>query len=245
MLRALPDLYVAMADEATRALELLDRAIALEPDYALAHAYAAWCHEIRFVRDRQSPTERDAAISHAHAAIAHGPDDAIALSLAAFVLAMVASDMATAGKAFEQALAISPSCFFALCFGSAAFGWKGEAERAIDWGERGRRLSPFDRLLYGPGHGLALGHFMLGHSEKAVDAARFAVQAKPEFSLSHILMAAALAQAGRLDEAKAAGTRALALQPGFSTRGLCAAVGIPPALAEPLSAALREAGVPE
>jgi adenylate cyclase len=245
VLRALPDVYIAMADEATRALELLDRALALEPDYALAHAYAAWSHEIRFVRAGQSPAERDAAIHHAHAAIAHGPDDAIALSLAAFVLAMVAHDMVTAGKAFEQALAISPSCFFALCFGSSAFGWKGDADRAIEWGERGRRLSPFDRLLYGPGHGLALGYFKRGESNKAAEAARLAVQAKPEFSLSHILLAAALAQGGRLEEAKAVGARALALQPGFSTRGLCAAVGIPPDLAVPLSAALRDAGLPE
>jgi len=244
VLRALPDIYVAMTDEATRALELLDRALALEPDYALAHAYAAWGHEIRFVRGGQSPVERDAALRHAHGAIAHGPDDAIALSLAAFVVAMVAHDMVTARKAFEQALAISPSCFFALCFGAAAFGWKGDADRAIEWGERGRRLSPFDRLLYGPGHGLALGYFMRGDSAKAAEGARIAIQAKPEFSLSHILLAAALAQGGHLEAAKVAGAQALALQPNFSARGLCAAVGIPPALADPLSAALGDAGLP-
>jgi len=245
MLRALPDLYVAMADEATRALELLDQALTHDPDYALAHGYAAWCHEIRFVRAGQSPVEREAAIRHAYAAIAHGPDDANALSMAAFVLAMVSSDMATARKAFEQALAISPSCFFALGFGSAAFGWKGEAERAIDWGERARRVSPFDRLLYGAGHGLALGYFRRGESDKAAEAARLAIQVKPEFSLSHVLLAAALAQAGRLEEAKVAGARALALQPGFSTRSLCSAIGVPPALAAPLSAALRDAGLPD
>ena len=85
---------------------------------------------------------------------------------------------------------------------------------------------------------------MRGESAKAAEGARIAIQAKPEFSLSHILLAAALAQGGHLDEAKAAGARALALQPNFSARGLCAAVGIPPALAEPLSAALRDAGLP-
>jgi len=245
LLRALPDLYVAMADEATRALELLNRALTLDPDYALAHGYAAWCHEIRFVRAGQDPVEREAAIRHAYAAITHGPDDANALSMAAFVLAMISSDMATARKAFEQALAVSPSCFFALGFGSAAFGWKGEAERAIDWGERARRISPFDRLLYGAGHGMALGYFMRGDSDKAAEAARLAIQVKPEFSLSHVLLAAALSQAGRHDEAKAAGAQALALQADFSTRGFCAAVGIPPVLAMPLSEALRSAGLPD
>ena len=86
---------------------------------------------------------------------------------------------------------------------------------------------------------------MRGDSEKAAEAARLAIQAKPEFSLSHVLLAAALAQAGRIEEAKAAGARARALQPGFSARGLCAAVGIPPELAAPLSEALRDAGLPD
>ena len=82
---------------------------------------------------------------HAHAAIANGPDDATALALAGFVMALVAHDMPTARKAFDQALTISPSSFLALAFGGAAVGWKGDAERAIDWGERAIRISPFDR----------------------------------------------------------------------------------------------------
>jgi len=78
-----------------------------------------------------------------------------------------------------------------------------------------------------------------------VEAARRAIQVKPEFSLSHILLAAALARGGHLDEAKAAAARGLALQPGFSVGGLCAALSIPEILATPLSEALRSAGLPE
>jgi TolB-like protein len=126
VLRALPDIYVAMPDEADRALQLLDRALALEPDYALAHGYAAWCHEIRFVRAGQRAEDRDAALRHAHAAITHAPDDATALALAGFVIAQIAHDMPTARKAFEQALAISPSSFIALALGAVAVGFKGD-----------------------------------------------------------------------------------------------------------------------
>jgi adenylate cyclase len=211
LLRALPDVYAAMPNDAGRALQLLDRALELEPDYALAHGYASWCHEIRFVRAGQKPEDRDAAIRHAYAAIAHGPDDANALALAAFTLANIVDDMPAARKAFEQAVAISPSCFLALGFGAAAFGWKAEAERAVEWGERGLRISPFDRLLYVAAHGIALGNFLLGRNNEAAEAAQRAIQSKPEFSLSHVLLAAALAQAGRREEAKAAAARALAL----------------------------------
>ena len=245
LLRSLPDVYAAMPAEAGNALQLLDRALALEPDYALAHGYVSWCHEIRFVRAGQKSENLDAAVRHAHAAIAHGPDDAEALALAAFTLANIAHDMPAARRAFEQALTISPSCFLALAFGAVAFGWKADAERAIEWGERGLRISPFDRLLYLPAHGIALGNFLLGRSDKAVEAAQRAIQSKPEFSISHVLLAAALAQAGQLEAAKAAATRALELQPGFSTRRHCAAIAAPASLATPLSEALRAAGLPE
>jgi adenylate cyclase len=245
LLRALPDVYVAMPDEASKALELLDRALTLEPEYALAHAYAAWCHEIRFLRAGQRPEDHDAAIRHAHAAIANGPDDATALALAGFVVAIVAHDMSMARKAFDQALTISPSSFLALAFGGTAIAWKGDAERAIEWGERAIRISPFDRLLYMPNHAIAVGNFLLGRYEKAAEAARLAVQSKPEFSVSHIVLAAALAGGGDLERARAAASRALVLDPKFSTRAFCNAVEIPITLAKPFSEALHAAGLPD
>jgi hypothetical protein len=41
-----------------------------------------------------------------------------------------------------------------------------EAERAIDWGERALRLSPFDRLKYCAYHALAIGNFLRGCYEE-------------------------------------------------------------------------------
>jgi adenylate cyclase len=224
---------------------LLDQAIGLEPDYALAHAYAAWCHEIRFVRAGRRQENRDAAIRHAHTAVANGPDDATVLALTGFVIANVAHDMPAASKAFEQAVAISPSSFFALGCGAAAFGWKANAERAIDWGERAVRISPFDRLLFFPTHGIALGNFLLGRNNEAAEAARRAIRSKPEFSISYVLLAAPLARSGHLDEARAVAGRILELQPGFSTRALFAALAVPTALAKSLSEALAAAGLPD
>jgi TolB-like protein/Flp pilus assembly protein TadD len=245
LLRALPDVYVAMPSEAAKALPLLERAIELEPDYALAHAYASWCHEILFVRSGQDPANREAAIRHARAAIAAGPDDATALAIAGFTTAMIAHDTAAARAAFEKALSISPSNFFALGFGATALGWKGEAERAIDWGERAMRISPLDRLLYAPAHAIAVGNFLLKDYDKAAEAARRAIESKPEFSLSHMLLAAALAGGGQLDQARVAAAQVLHLQPSFSTGGFCAAIGLPAAFAAELSAALHAAGLPE
>src|SRR5262249_3132405 len=44
VLRATPFVETAMAAGASQALPLLERALALEPDYALAHSHAAVCH---------------------------------------------------------------------------------------------------------------------------------------------------------------------------------------------------------
>jgi len=77
-----------------------------------------------------------------------------------------------------------------------------------------------------------------------VNAARRSVQSNPGFIVPHTLLAAALAKLGQTEEAKAAAMRVLALQPSFSSSGFCAAIGITPALAEALTAAWREAGLP-
>ena len=70
-----------------------------------------------------------AAIRHARAAVSYGRDDATALALGAFTIAMVEHDRATAFAAFEQALALSPSSSFTLFLGCVASGlrWRGGA----------------------------------------------------------------------------------------------------------------------
>ncbi len=64
----------------------------MQPDYALAHGFAAWAHEIIFARGGAHEENRLGATHHAYAAIAHGRDDAIALSLGGFALGLVAHD---------------------------------------------------------------------------------------------------------------------------------------------------------
>jgi hypothetical protein len=64
-------------------------------------------------------------------------------------------------------------------------------------------------------------------------------------SAFHMFLAAPLAKLGQTEEAKAAAARLLALQPTFTIRGFCAAVGVVPELGGPLTEALLEAGLPE
>jgi TolB-like protein/Tfp pilus assembly protein PilF len=245
VLRAIPRVYTAMPEDAVKGIPLLERALALQADYAGAHGLLAWCHETLFVRAGQREENRVAAIRHARAALAHGRDDATALGLGGFVIAMVEHDRATAFQAFEQALALSPSSALTLLLGAVALAYGGEAERAIDYGERAVRVSPVqDRANFYSHHALSIANFLSGRYEKSANAARLAIQSGPNFSISHCFLAAPLVKLGRLEEGKAAAARVLALQPSFSSAKFCAALALPAALADPLQDAWREAGLP-
>jgi TolB-like protein/class 3 adenylate cyclase len=244
VLRAIPDVYPAMPEGARRALSLLERALSMEPDYALAHGFASWAHEIIFARGGGREEDRLGTIRHAHAAIAHGRDDAVALSLGGFGLGLIAHDRQAARQAFEAALALSPSCALTYMFGSVVMAYTGDPDRATEWGERALRLSPFDPMSYVPWFSISLGHFQRGEYEAAAEAAQKVFQANPYWSLAHVLLAATHAKLGRLDAAKSAAARVLELQPGFTISGLCASFDIHPSLAEPLSEALIAAALP-
>jgi adenylate cyclase len=94
-------------------------------------------------------------------------------------------------------------------------------------------------------HGMFLGHFLRCRYDEAATAARRAIRSKPGFSISYMMLAAALSKLGRVDEATAAAGRVLELQPNFSSSAQCIAVGAVPVVAEPLVEAMRAAGLPD
>jgi TolB-like protein len=245
VLRAQSDVDSGMPEQVTRALVLLERSIALEPAYALAHGNAAMCHHCLFLRAGLQDVNRAASISYARTALIHGQDDAVALTLAGFSIGMDGHDRSAAFTALEAALAISPSSALTYILGSVMLGWGGEAERAIEWSERGMRLSPFDSWAFAAFDAQAMGYFHLGRYDEACRAAYRSVQANPQHSITYVQLAAALAKLGRLEEAKTAAARVRELHPTFRFSRQFSGVNCAPALAASIGDALRAAGLPE
>lgn len=245
VLRAQSDVDSGMPERVTRALVLLEHAIALEPDYALAHGNAAMCHHCLFLRAGLQEINRAASIQHARTAIVHGQDDALALTLAGFSMGMDGHDRLAAFTALEAALAISPSSALTYILGSVILAWGGEADRAIEWSERGMRLSPLDSWAFAAFDAQAMGYFHRGRYDEAAQAAYRSVQTNPAHSITYVQLAAALVKLGRLEEAKAAATRVLELHPAFRFSRQFSGVNCAPALAASLGDALRAAGLPE
>jgi tetratricopeptide (TPR) repeat protein len=159
-------------------------------------------------------------------------------------MGMVAHDRDAARRAFEAALALNPSCAAAYSFGSVVAATGGDADRAIEWAERALRLSPFDPANNAPCTAITFGQFQRGDYEAAAEAAQKSFQANPNWSYAHMLLAATHARLGRADAARKAATRVLELEPGYTISRMCAVMDLHKSVAEPLSEALRMAGLP-
>ena len=243
-LRALPHAATAMPEHADRAVELLDAAIRLEPNYAIAHGYLAWCHEQRYFRAGLDPKVRELAIHHAQAAIEGGSDDATALATGGFVIGGVGGDFETAVDALDRSIALSPSSALAFGLSSVIRAWVGDYQIAIEHAQMGIRLGPHDPLVYLPYVGLAYAHFFAGNFVEAAAAGRRGLAANPKFSVPCYLQVASLARLGRLEEASAMARLLLELQPGFTVSSLILGYLSDRGRLKMIGDALLEAGLP-
>jgi adenylate cyclase len=244
-LRALPFAQVAMPGDADKALVPLGQALALQPDYAAAHAAAAWCHEQRYLRGGLHEVDKVAGLKHARAAIESGADDAMTLATAGFCIGLIAHDYETAMNAIDNALALTGSSALALSFGAVILGHAGQSARAVEYGARALRLSPADFMLYMPYTGLATAYSAAGNFAEAAVAGAKAAQANPRFSYPQVLQAAALSGLGRVHEAKAVARRVLELEPKFTVAEFVRAHTGRADIWEPIGDALRRIGLPE
>jgi adenylate cyclase len=109
------------------------------------------------------------------------------------------------------------------------------------------RLSPFDPLSYEAHIAIGLVRMREGRYAESAVAMAQAIQANPRFSTLYVFQTAALALAGRNDEAKAVARRVLELEQNFragAVLGLFANFTVPEII-ERCTAGLRLAGLPE
>ena len=243
-LRALPFAFTAMPETAEKALPMLERAVAIQPDYGAAHAFIAWCYENKYLRGRHDAEARLAAIRHARIAIATGSDDSMALAISAFIIGIFEQDYETAFNTFDRSFALNPSSALAFGFSSLIRAWNGDSATAVEHALRALRLSPFDPMSYNPYNGLAYAHFFSGRFDEAASAASMASQANPRFSIPWILRAAALARNGQINQSKFAAQRVLDLEPNFTINSYLAGNFTSQERLAMLGDALRQSSLP-
>ena len=113
------------------------------------------------------------------------------------------------------------------------------------------RLSPRDTLAYVWMTCAGIAKYLLGSLDQAVAWVRRAIEANRNHPFGYFVLAAALMQSGRLDEARSAVKAGLALDPTFAisrARAAWTAMSDDPtylAELEPILDGMRKAGVPE
>jgi TolB-like protein/Flp pilus assembly protein TadD len=210
-------LYSQHSDVSTReALTVLSRAVELDRAYAQAHGLRAVCLAWRAIQGWEN---RERAFAEA----AEAADRAVACDAAepwAYVahgfIAVARRRDADAIAAFSRAIEVSPNFAYGQGLLGAAHALGGRASQAMEYIDRGVRLSPRD--IFGDEYDLyyAFAHFQAGRYADAAAAARRAIQQRPGHPMLYIMAAASWSLAGDVDNARNAISQLTALVPGVS-----------------------------
>jgi TolB-like protein/Tfp pilus assembly protein PilF len=171
-------------DDNQKALALLERAIALQPNYALAHALSATCYTDRYMVGNVTDVEsvRAKAMHHIQKAIELDSDDAEVLVHAAITIGIFDDSERGAAMA-ERAVNLnvnSAQGWFVLGAGAM---YLGDHARALDCEARALRLNPAGSLRVQAMSIMAMSHFLLGQHNEAHVWAERAYQENPNFTV--------------------------------------------------------------
>jgi TolB-like protein/Flp pilus assembly protein TadD len=235
---------------AARARGFFERALALDPgnlEALVATGMVDMMSGFVFTTDERAPR-----LAAAEAAVTRALSVAPNHALAHFVLgfALIHTRRVAQGIAeCERALALDPNLAMAQwAIGQAKY-FIGRGEETEPHLVEALRLSPRDTnanvWLMGAGYA----KLQLGDAEAAVSRFRTSIERNRNLPIAHIGLAVALAQLGRIEDAKAAAASGLALDPSFTVRRMKAgAVTDNPvylAARERMYEGMRMAGVPE
>jgi TolB-like protein/class 3 adenylate cyclase len=247
-LRALPHVYSMRPDENLLGIELLNKAIELEPTYAPALAHAAWSHEQRNTRGWPAATGDDAAVAIALArrALSAGVDDAVAVVTAGFVLVMVARDYRAGLDAVRRAVERNPGSGFVNFLAGTALVFGGDPEDALAHMQQAMALGPLD-----PSHFMYLmvagwAHFFCGRPAQAVELAERSASLNPDWDSTYWCLVPAYVQLDRMPDAQAALARLQTVAPGITVSRMQQLLPMRnPASLTMVLDGLRRAGLPE
>jgi TolB-like protein len=245
--RALPLIYRFTREDHEAARELLERAVALDPQFAPAVARLGEIHIWDIILGYSSDFDASiaAALAQSRRAVEADPRDAEARSQLAWAL-MTAGQGFAAVEEVRHAYELNPGNPWVLLIFAWLRAMTGPSpQEAIEYVERARRLSPRDPaewLFYD----VQAGAFMIANRfEDALASARRLIQLWPGYTFGHVWCAMALASLGRPDEAREAVRRADAAMPGITIASVLQMLGaIAPEVSRHFSDALARAGMP-
>jgi TolB-like protein/Tfp pilus assembly protein PilF len=214
------ELHAQATEAATLAArEMFDRAIAADPDYAPAYALNAFTVQRAVTHGWGTPRGRaalDLALSLAHRAVALEPASSLCLVRLAFVLLLCEGRASEAIEIGRSAVFGNPSDSDArFCFGEV-LAHTGNPEAAVEEFRMSLALNPFHRPTMRAALGRAL--LLAGRPDEAMAELRWCASRAPDYGPCHATMVVACAEAGHLEEARAARREIERVRPGWQPR---------------------------
>ena len=243
-LRAVDRTVGASREGTTQAVNFLRRAIATDPNYALAKSYLSFVFVYRSALRFAEPGEREEAVALAEDAIVTARDDPDALRLAGHALSHF-REWERGKVALDRAVRLNPNS--AQVLNSAGWGslHRCEPEPAIDFLRRAIRLSPLDPEMGTMLWGLAYAELMNGKNEDALSLLDQAIHESPNNVAVYRAQILALVRLGREEAARDAVQKILKLSPADRISALREGPFRDAAFAQEMAEASRLAGLPE
>jgi TolB-like protein/Flp pilus assembly protein TadD len=197
-------------DDNRQARELFEKAVALDPSYALAHAYLALSLLVEHGYGGAPAAVKDKALAIALKAVQLDTTESRAHQFLAQAYRF-RSEFDLAITHFERAIALNPNDANGIAQMGFALAIVGEAERGIELIHQAMKLNPFHPEWYWDD--LAIASYVARRYEQAVEANLRLVSRKKYWYYARL--AACYAQLGKLNEAHQQAAEALRLKPDF------------------------------
>src|SRR5580704_2836078 len=245
-MRAMPHVWALEKDESAKALELLDKAIAIDPEYPLALSLAGWCHAQRSVYNWSDDIAQSqaSARSLAERAAEMSGDDPVILAVLGAVHTFL-RNYGTARVLLERAVTLDSNAAWAW----SRLGWlenyTHQPQKAIENFERALRLSPIDPMNFNNYAGIGAAYEVAEEYDKATAFYQRVFEERPNASWIYRSLVSSLSAAGRMDEAKKAFAEMMHSYPDLTVSKFKQAMVFSPTVLNRMGENLRKLGLPE
>jgi TolB-like protein/class 3 adenylate cyclase/Flp pilus assembly protein TadD len=214
VLRGREYLQRATRKDTRGARRLLQRAIELDPDYALAYVALGWTHMHDYWFGWSEFPDRTLQQAYDLARKALSLDETVAAAhglLGAVYLNQLEYERAT--DELDRAIELSPNDVQSHADRGRVMVWSGRPDKAVEALETVQKYDP----NMGPTNAMNLGlaYYLQGRYDDAIGTLEHSLVKNPDYVFGHNVLAAAYAQAGRSEDAARTAQTVRRLQPFF------------------------------